>query len=200
MARDYKHRAEPKKPRKHAPSWAWLLAGFLLGVFTTGLVWLKSGSGARETTWIGTEPAPASRIESPSLGRPEEAPRVKPSLEFDFYTMLPEMEVVVPDEELVPPSSSVNTTDKPKSKGAVDSYILQVASFRSSSDADRLKAELAFLGYRARVQKANVAAGETWYRVRIGPFAGTDELQRARQKLARSGHKGLVIRVASGVR
>jgi len=200
MARDYKHRAEPKKPRKPAPSWVWLLAGFLLGVFTTGLVWLKAGSVARETAWIGTQPAPASRAESPVHGRPKGAPGVKPNLEFDFYTMLPEMEVVVPDEELIPPPSPVNTADKPENKGAVDNYILQVASFRKTADADRLKAELAFLGYRARVQKADVAAGETWYRVRIGPFTGTDELQRARQKLALSGHKGLVIRVASNIR
>ena len=114
--------------------------------------------------------------------------------------MLPEMEVVVPDEELPPPVPPAESAAVPSVNADTSRYVLQVASFRHAPDADRLKAELAFLGYRARVQKAVVAAGQTWFRVRIGPFDGTDALQRARQKLAASGHKGMVIRVATNTR
>jgi cell division protein FtsN len=64
-------------------------------------------------------------------------------------------------------------------------YILQAGSFRRAEEADTLKANLALLGVEADIQKVTVD-NNTWHRVRIGPYANLDELNRMREKLARN--------------
>lgn len=99
----------------------------------------------------------------------------------------------------LPPTAAI----APQSPSAVDSappdarqqggYILQAGAFRSSDDAEGMKARLALLGYEARVQPAEVN-GQTMYRVRIGPFAQQDDANRARGRLTDGGIESSVIR------
>jgi cell division protein FtsN len=49
-------------------------------------------------------------------------------------------------------------------------YMLQFATFKSFEDADRLKARLTLLGVEVDVQTVNIH-GDTWYRVRKGPYS-----------------------------
>ena len=213
MSRDYKHRAQPRRARATTPGWVWLLAGFALGAFVVGLAWIKYAPRGDDGAWIGASPAPATPAApdpQPHAGKRDGA--VAPKPRFDFYTLLPSMEVVVPDEELEaeppapppppspPPGPSSGSSVPPRTTVAAPPvprvrYLLQVASFRNAADADRLKAQLALLGYQANVQKAAASSGGTWYRVRIGPFNGTGPLQDARARLAQEGHKGMVIRL-----
>lgn len=174
--------------------WLWLLAGLLLGALIVGLAWLKGQSDDSGGKWVGAQP------DRPPQGKPVTAPprRVEvppaPKPRFDFYNMLPEMEVVVPDEELdLRPSA-------PESAQQADSatYLVQVGSFKRDADADRLKAQLALLGIEAKVVSARIGPQDLRYRVRTGPYRGRAALDKARQQLAGNGFKGIVIRVDGG--
>jgi cell division protein FtsN len=189
VPRDYKHRAQKKPPKKPLPGWLWLLTGLLLGGFIVGLVWLKGQSAEGGGEWVGARP------DRPPQGKAEPARRVEvpppPKPRFDFYNLLPKMEVVVPEDELDQEPAGV--AGAPPAEPAT--YLLQVGSFRRSGDAESLKAQLALLGFEARVVSARIGAQDTRFRVRSGPFHGKDALNKARSRLAENGYKGLVIRV-----
>jgi cell division protein FtsN len=103
------------------------------------------------------------------------------------------MEVVVPEQELNRKADTPEPlTDKP-ANSAPDNYILQVGSFRNTSDAEQLKAQLALLGSIATVQKVTVN-DETWYRVRIGPFADARAANEMRRTLANNQIETVVMK------
>jgi len=194
---DYKHRASPKrKPQKKSPSggaaW-WFSGGFLLGAFAMGLVWLKFAPQmeAGQIPGVRTTHQPA----------PKKKAKRAPKPEFQFYTILPEMEVVVPDEETLPPRKPVAQTQqehKPpaKTKGKDrGTYILQMGSYRRFADADRMKARLALIGIQAEIQKISINNKDTFLRVRSGPYHSTAELQPVRRLAKANNISTLVIRL-----
>ncbi|MCH9769521.1 MAG: SPOR domain-containing protein, partial [Gammaproteobacteria bacterium] len=65
-------------------------------------------------------------------------------LKFDFYTMLPNMEVPIPAPQKTSTQSILKT--------APGAYILQVASVKTEPAANRIRDQLLELGYRAFVQ------------------------------------------------
>lgn len=73
------------------------------------------------------------------------------------------------------------------------SYLLQAGAFRSSSEAENMKVRLALIGFEARVLDAQVN-GQTLYRVRVGPYAQLDSMNRARARLAENGIEASVVR------
>ena len=184
---------------------AWFLAGALAGGLATWVV-LGRDPAAEQVR------ATVERTVGHSIGVDSTTPPAKPK--FEFYTLLPEMEVVVPDEDLAapaPPESS-GTAEVPTSAAVEDDapadtdpalksghYILQVASFRSVKDADGLKAQLALLGFQPVVQTVAINSDEKWHRVRIGPYADRDSLEAARVRLRADGHDNpLVVWVKKG--
>ncbi len=72
-------------------------------------------------------------------------------------------------------------------------YFLQVGAYRVIEDAEALKAKLAFMGFEARLETADVAAG-TVHRVRVGPFTRLDDMNRTRARLAENGIEAAVIK------
>jgi cell division protein FtsN len=74
-----------------------------------------------------------------------------------------------------------------------EGFLLQAGAFRSSDDAEGMKARLALLGFEARVVPADVN-GQPMYRVRIGPFAKQEDAARARARLIDGGIEASVIR------
>jgi cell division protein FtsN len=67
-------------------------------------------------------------------------------------------------------------------KIAGEKVLLQVGSFQGASEADSLKAQLAFLGLEARVESA-IVNDDTWHRVILGPFAENSEFSRIKNLL-----------------
>jgi cell division protein FtsN len=193
MPRDYKHRARKKPAKKPLPGWLWLLTGLLLGGFIVGLLWLQGVTPDAGGEWVGAKP------DRPPQGKPRPARQVEvppaPKPRFDFYNMLPKMEVVVPDDELEDEPLAASSNG---SAAAPATYLVQVGSFRKTADAERLKAQLALLGFEATVVSARISAQDTRYRVRSGPYRGKKSLDEARKRLADNGIRGMVIRV-SGV-
>lgn len=201
--RDYKNRASRSKGRKPVAIWVWLLIGFLAGAGSVGFLCLKFGSKPPSNNWIGDRPLPAEQPPSAASGerRSEKKRSRVPAPSFDFYNLLPDQEVVVPEEELAqpapvkkPPAREAATPParEPAPPPSGRKYLVQVSSVRSAREADALKARLAFLGLHARVSRANIK-GTTWYRVRLGPFSSAAEVQRVRKRLSGSGYDSLVV-------
>jgi cell division protein FtsN len=171
------------------------LVGALLGGFGVGLAWMRDD---RATAQVAQRSQPAE---------PQHQERPKPK--FDFYSLLPEEEVVVPAERK-PEPVALPTPDQqtsaqvanaapqaaisvPQTSSGPNSYVIQVASFRANNDAERLKAQLALLGVQTSIQTATAGNGQTYYRVRTGAFAKGDAAA-LQAKLKSKGHKPLMMR------
>ncbi|HZO24190.1 MAG TPA: SPOR domain-containing protein, partial [Steroidobacteraceae bacterium] len=102
---------------------------------------------------------------------PEAAATPGSGEKYDFYEMLPNFEVVVPekDKEVKRDLPTAAPVERP------GVYVLQAGSYRNESDADRVRAQLAMQGIDAKVQRVAVDA-DVWHRVRIGPITRLDEL------------------------
>ncbi|HTT07565.1 MAG TPA: SPOR domain-containing protein [Gammaproteobacteria bacterium] len=194
MARDYKHATSRKKNKPAAtPAWLAFASGLGLGLLITLFVYLHRPApvatpvagvpALSRSPAAATQPAPAAAAAKP-------APAVKPR--FDFYTILPEMEVKVPDWQL-------GNTDKGNQPTlAPGAYVLQVGSYQRFEEADKAKANLALHGISADIQKVVVNGGDTWFRVRIGPFKDISEVQAMRAKLMDNGQDFMLLRVKDG--
>jgi cell division protein FtsN len=192
MARDYKPRTRSKPRRKPAPPWVWMVAGLSIGLFVALLIYLKAGGGGTPAPRVTEAPVqvPAERE---ARGVKKEAPAPvppPPRPRFDFYTTLPEMEVVVPEEEITGSrKEGVRQVEKP------GTYLLQAGSFRTFEQADRLKAQLALLGLETGIQSVSINERETWHRVRVGPFSDLNELHKVRVQLKSHKVDAILIRV-----
>lgn len=168
--------------RPRFPAWMILLGGVLIGAAFAGVVFYKGmAPKLRELP----QPAPA-----PVKGEAPVAVDNKPK--YDFYSVLPEMEVVVPEEEIRSSATEVAAlpaaaTDNPQR------YVLQAGSFRNRADADALKAKLALSGLRAQITPVSVN-GADWFRVRVGPFADLRTLDSTRQTLQADGISAIALR------
>lgn len=91
------------------------------------------------------------------------------------------------------PSASGPVTPAEDRPATESGYMLQAGAFRSSDDADGMRARLALLGFEARVVAAE-AGGQPMYRVRIGPFAQQEDANRARARLMDGGIEASVVR------
>jgi cell division protein FtsN len=76
---------------------------------------------------------------------------------------------------------------------AASGYLLQVGAFPSPSDAETLKAKLAMQGFVANVSPVNVN-GQTYNRVRLGPFHSATELESAKQRLTSAGINAIALK------
>ncbi|MEO8305234.1 MAG: SPOR domain-containing protein [Betaproteobacteria bacterium] len=81
-----------------------------------------------------------------------------------------------------------------QAKAAGDRFWLQAGSFANQTDAEDLKARLAFAGWEATIQSATVPDKGVRYRVRLGPYDNTEALQRMKSDLAARGFDVAVIK------
>jgi cell division protein FtsN len=224
MPRDYKHRATRRKRRSKLPPWFGVISGLLVGLFVAFLVFIKMQTPPEPPAFFQEsllppveETRPDTTTESPA-GTVEETPQAQalpPKPRFDFYTLLPEMEVVVPDEEVAPPpppppvqypgaaSQPAAQQHEPAAPAATatakatpaETYLLQAGSFRNGEQAERFRAELALLGLETSIQKVTIDNKDTYHRVRVGPFHDTGSLNNARNRLSKQGIESSVIKI-----
>jgi SPOR domain len=114
---------------------------------------------------------------------------------FEFYKILPGEKG---DKGAAQSDKSADTKrDKPTESAAASGkeiYMLQAGAFQSESDADALKAKIAFAGMEATVKPVNLPDKGTLYRVRIGPFRSVDEVNRVKTALAQNGVIAVIVR------
>ena len=229
--RSYSSRSSRAKPKKQRSPVLWLAAGMLVGASLMGLVWLKLDSGrqpvrqavqpaARLPATAQPEPVQPLPAAEPAAPASDDQPEMTPP-RFEYYSVLPEMEVVIPPEELgngasarKPPPAPVESRSasekKPESApspapattassappGDGPIYLLQLGSFRRNDDAERLKASLGLLGITARIEKVTIDDRGTYYRVRSGPFS-KEQVYSLHARLKESGVESQIIRVRS---
>jgi cell division protein FtsN len=113
---------------------------------------------------------------------------------FDFYRILPGAEEPVTEKEIL---ERLRQKGSPASQqeASKDVYFIQAGSFQNPSDADNQKARLAILGFESSVEPAHLPDKGTWYRVRMGPYAKLEEINKVRQALAQSGIDANLIKV-----
>lgn len=73
-------------------------------------------------------------------------------------------------------------------------YFIQAGAFRAPDEADAQRAQLAMLGWEARVSEGQ-QSGRAVYRVRIGPFARRDDAEQLKGKLDGAGIASILVRV-----
>ncbi|WP_024538387.1 SPOR domain-containing protein [Comamonas badia] len=81
----------------------------------------------------------------------------------------------------------------PAAAGAYN-YFIQAGAFRAPDEADAQRAQLAMLGWEARVSEGQ-QSGRAVYRVRIGPFARRDDAEQLKGKLDGAGIASILVRV-----
>ena len=107
-------------------------------------------------------------------------------LRYEFYTVLPESEIVIPEQELLQRERS-----KPAAQQKKHAYILQAGSFRKKQQAETLKARLALLGAREGAGLP-VVVTVTFNRTPRGYFTMMgDTVERVADTLAANGATGL---------
>jgi cell division protein FtsN len=162
--------------------------GALVGVVFASAVFLYMG-GKRQTSAHDTPdvPHPDPHRQAPTSGDTDPG---QASEKYDFYQMLPNFEVVVPEKEK-DVKRDLPATAKIERPGV---YVLQIGSYRNESDADRVRDQLAKEGIDAKVQRVAVDT-DVWHRVRIGPIMKLDELNKLRKQLQAADIDAIVIRV-----
>src|SRR5680860_848406 len=182
MTRDYKHAARRDQDTP-MPGWIWLLTGLAMGLLVALVVYLNQPRPSpmmSQTTPDDAQPATAAATT-------KKAPAER---RFDFYTLLPELEVVVPETRDRPSPPAENSAAPVAT--ATGPYVLQAGSFRRAQEAESLKASLALLGVQADIQTVTVD-DSIWHRVRIGPYADFAELSNVRDQLERNQIDAVVL-------
>ena len=173
-----------------------LLGGLTIGLFVALLVYINENtSPSNKSRFSDTvsnifnqtakDVRDVAKQKQTPPSKPSETSPQKPR--FDFYTILPELEIAIPEQDLVPSSKPSST---PEVKG---NYILQVGSFKQSEQADQLKARLALQGIEASIQSVDINS-DTWHRVRVGPINDLTTLNQIRKRLQKNGIASIVVK------
>jgi len=190
------------------PGWALFVAGVVVGAIVMALAYSSMPSLRRTDQPQGNPNAVAQPGSSPGIAASSAASSAS---QFDFYKVLPEKEVVIPNAELsamakaeqqqaaaanntstVTPAAA-GTNAATATAASEGSYVLQVGAYPDAAAADAKKAELALQGFTAHVQTISLD-GKTWNRVRLGPFATATQLQTMQKKLQAAGVQAMPMK------
>jgi len=191
VARRKKRRSSRAKKKQEFPGWLWMLFGLALGLSVAFAVYVKDKQPpSTETRPVARSNTPPSAIDNNgefvASNEPAAADEDK---RFDFYEMLPNFEVIVPEQE-----PDVTHDLAPQAVVEPGLYALQAGSFTTYADADRRRAELGLHGIESTIQRVSID-DKTFHRVRIGPTKDLDHLNMLRSRLHAANIDVLRIRL-----
>ena len=188
MARKRRKHKQAKRKEEY-PGWVWLVFGLTIGLSVAFAIYVNGLS--RIPVVVAKQNTQQSALDNTSEKQIEVAVVVpaEPKDRFDFYSMLPNFEVIVPEQE-----PDVTKDVEPQAVVEPGVYVLQAGSFTLLEDADRRRAELALQGIESRVQRVSIDEN-TFHRVRIGPLQDLDELNMVRSRLRQANIDVLRIRI-----
>lgn len=204
MPRDYAKSSRQEKKRGQLPGWVWMMGGLAIGLFVAFIVYLNdvksdgpqdSIAAVIQETFNDLQDNAQKRErqqEKPvasTTQKPKNTEADKPKTSFDFYYILPELEVAVPEREL---ATKTQQAEKSAQEEKI-AYIIQTGAFRQHQQADNLKAKLALHGFVAYIQTVNNDV-DTWHRVRIGPISNLSKLNQTRKRLKDNGIDNIVVK------
>lgn len=189
-----KSQARRDSDKRSVPVWIWLVAGILIGLaLAVGVLIHERGDApgpharpdatAPAEGETGVVPPPPADAHKPAA-KPEEPKKPR----YDFYTLLQESEVAVPDKELAERARAERASSQPTQPQPINGerFLLQAGAYRDVREADAVKARIALAGLKARVETGE-ANGAAIYRVRLGPYSSAGELETAKRQLAENG-------------
>lgn len=166
-----------------------MLFGLGIGLSVALAIYMKD----REPATAARAPAPQPASLASAIDDRDEVATASteepPERRFDFYDMLPNFEVIIPEQE---PDVSQDMASSAVELPGV--YVLQAGSFTDYADADRRRAQLALQGIESRIQRVSID-DKTYHRVRIGPTRDLDELNALRSRLREAQIDVLRIRL-----
>lgn len=176
--------------RFRKPGWLFLLVGIGIGVVGVmlGQILAHRGDGRSGLgNLFSSFSKPVEKVAVKKVPEPATPPKPK----FDFYTILPETETVLPERR----ARTKPVQAKPE-EGV--SYILQAGSFAGFAEADNMKARLALSGLVAHIQKVIIEGKGEYHRVRLGPYENIDQLDATAAQLQKMGINALRLKVKMG--
>ncbi|MGE3318394.1 MAG: SPOR domain-containing protein [Candidatus Berkiella sp.] len=201
MTKDYakKRRLHTPRSRDHVPvastvflpMWAWMIAGLALGLTLAAMLYWKLNAKHQlpQVATISIEEVGQHGTTKQQVSAESQDEK---SNRFDFYTVLPNMTMDIPESTPAPAATKPNTViAEAPSTPTIDlatqtpakDFIVQVGAFRTIGQAEELKAQLALSGVQASVQTFERSPAEIWHRVYIGPFANKQEALALQQQL-----------------
>lgn len=171
--KDYVARGRSKKqappPPKVSLPWIRIVITVALVAGFSYFLWSIKGTAPETTskTDVITEQAQSKEDSLPDI--PEE--------EWEFIKSLPEFTVEIEQKE----------QDQPTVR-----QLMQCGSFRKNSQAQELKAKIAFQGLVAQVRSSEGSSG-IWYRVILGPYNNKRLAEKDRHTLQRAKINGCKI-------
>jgi cell division protein FtsN len=212
MSKDYKHRIPGYRKRTLQIPKQWRLAAAGIAGVLGLAVYFFSGADGEESRNTpapvsvpaplpqaatppdaGTTRQPEEKKQSPDKGKPEQKPQpIKPrEPRFTFYKILPEKEVIIPESE-------IKTIKREESRGKQPTtalYLVQAGSFDNLQGAEQLKADLARIKIKAKIEMIEIE-NSAWYRVKIGPYATLADADKVRAYLRKKGIDSIVQKAA----
>jgi cell division protein FtsN len=206
----YKDNPPPAKSRM-GPLFTGVAVGVLLGVLLAlgFALWLNRNATPFVEKAKAVEALPARPADAPKFDATQPggvAPSTKAAASgtaatiagekprFEFYQILPDdknSKGKAPATAAKPETKAGPAKDPPAGK---ESYMLQAGAFQSESDAESLKAKIAFAGMEASVRQVNLPDKGTLYRVRLGPYRSLDEVNRIKTALSQNGIAAAVVK------
>lgn len=192
--RSTRRRSQSRKKQNY-PGWMWMLFGLAIGLSVAFAVYVKDRGPDTQVATPQAAKAPNAVDKNGETAIPPSAtvePETAPEKErrFDFYTMLPNFEMVIPDTE-----PAVEADVQPQAVVEPGVYVLQAGSFSTNEDADRRRAELGLQGIESHIQRVKVN-DRNYHRVYIGPTEDLDELNMLRSRLRAAKIDVLRIRLS----
>ena len=196
---------------KASRPWGWLMSGMLIGIFGLTAIFLfligkwpfnLFKTGFNPSAFIEENEMPLKKDISPKNSakllstKTRSANTKTPQKEgtrFEFYQLLPGMEVPLPETR----TETASPTSKPilaktETKLAAAQYLVQAGKFRTQINAKTLKERLALQGLLAQIQKIEATDG-AWFRVTLGPFPSETLALSQKNRLAKEKIAGILL-------
>ena len=200
-----RRKAGRRKSDQNQPGWVYLTAGLAIGLAFAVYIYLSDIPPPSELQTALEDTAEAAREAASELeaqvgeaaetvAESVEESADSPEFEYDFYNMLPSLDVEVYEDPAAPPTRrAAAPVQAPATNPGI--YILQAGSFSSVEDASRRKAEMGLLGIRADIKRGD-ANNRTVYRVYTQTMDDPGEVNRVSKQLNQAGIEVLRKRVS----
>ena len=189
MPKDYKN-IKSKKTSKSGGKFNQFksfFAGLTVGLCVAVIVYFYQHDPGQQTQII----QPRVTVENPEPEPSQSDDNPPPS--FDFYQILPNMEVNVSEWEAEDDEVIKEQAETSAEKSGI--YILQIGSFKQYDAADEIKAKLALMGISADIQRVVINGKDIRHRVRIGPYRDSEKLSMVRQQLTENNLNFMLLKL-----
>jgi len=179
MAQHRRRRSTRPKKKQEYPGWLWMMFGLSLGLSVAFAVYVKDRPPMAPDPKEVPQSASVQDVldDNGETAAGESDAREPAENRFTFYDMLPNFEVIIPEQE-----PDVAADVEPRAVIEPGLYVLQAGSFSAYADADRRRAALALHGIESQIQRVTID-DKTYHRVRIGPTNDLDKLNVLRSRL-----------------